>query len=189
MSIKKDTRDEEEIAKDRRLLEAKPEIDRKLAFYKGTMLAIEKMFNSIEERIKRGYITETSTFLGIFKVKTKKFLDEYDLGKLEVEKYELEAEVFAKTSFYEQWLKRSKDYEVRFEEITLECNEHFDETLLKAKDIALNFAQIRLGQTIERYEKEDKHDQKTKNEFYLYLRKEVTNHFNNKTKRAVLAKA
>ena len=32
-------------------------------------------------------------------------------------------------------------------------------------------------------------DQKTKNEFYLYLRKEVTNHFNNKTKRAVLAKA
>lgn len=175
MSIKKDNREIEEIDKDVRLLSQKPEIDRKLAFYKGTMLAIEEMFNSIEERIERGYLTEKSLLLGFIPIKTKKILDSYDIGKLRVEKHELEAEVFAKKGFYQQWISRSKEYEVRFEELTLECNTHFLDTFEKAKEVAIK--NIRLAQAMDRYEKEGNADQKTRNEFYLFIRKEVTNHF------------
>ena len=48
MSVNKDHREEHEIAADLKLLSQKPEIDRKLAFYKGTMFAIEAMHDKIE---------------------------------------------------------------------------------------------------------------------------------------------
>jgi len=182
MAIKKDNREIEEIDKDVRLLKQKPEIDRKLAFYKGTMFAIQDMYEKIQERIDTGYLIEKSTIFGFIVIKTKKNLDGYDIGKLKVEKHELEAEVFAKQGFYEQWMKRSKEYEARFEEVSLECNEHFDEMLAKAKEVAAK-NQLRLAQTIKLYEddaKEKQPSQKTKNEFYLYMRREVTNHFNHK---------
>lgn len=180
MAIKRDNRDIEEIDKDVRLLKQKPEIDRKLAFYKGTMFAIQDMYNKIEERINTGFLVEKSMVLGFIPIKTKKYLDGYGLGKLKLEKHELEAEVFAKQGFYEQWIKRSQEYEARFEEVSLECNENFDTMLEKAKEVAAK-NQLRLAQTIKRYEddaKEEQPSQKTKNEFYLYMRREVTNHFN-----------
>jgi predicted adenine nucleotide alpha hydrolase (AANH) superfamily ATPase len=180
MSFRKDNRTVEEINADVKLLSQKPEIDRKLAFYEGTMYAIEKMFNNIDDRINKGYLYEERTIFGFIKIKVKKFLDEYDIGKLEVEKHELEAEVFAKQGFYKQWLNRSKEYETRFEEITLECNEHFDDMFEKAKEIAVKHGQLRLGTTIQQWEKEENPDQKKKNDFYLYMRREVTNHFNSK---------
>ncbi len=180
MAIKKDNREVEEINKDVALLKQKPEIDRKINFYKETMFAIEQMYKTIEERIERGYVLEKSTILGIITVRTKKILDSYEIGKLKVEKHELEAEVFAKQEFYRQWLERSKEWEVRFEQITLECNEHFETLLAKAKEIAEG-GQIRLAQTINKFEKsEDIKDQKSKNDFYLYMRREVTNYLNNK---------
>ena len=56
----------------------------------------------------------------------------------------------------------------------------FDETLAKAKEVAAK-GQIRLQHTIERYEKEGedkKHPQSEKNDFYMYMKREITNHLN-----------
>lgn len=181
MSVTKDNRTEEEIKQDIALLGQSDEIDRKLKFYEGTMLAIQDIYDKIEERIKRGYLLEERSFLGIFKIKVKKFLDSYDIGKLQLEKHDLEAEVFIKKGFFTIWKKRKAEYDQRFEEISRECNEKFEETLEKAKDVAAK-GQIRLQHTIDRYNKEEeengKHGQKEKNDFYMYMRKEITNHIN-----------
>ena len=187
MSVNKDNRTEDEIKKDIALLGQGEEIERKLRFYEGTMLAIQDIYDKIEERIKRGYTLEERTFLGIFKVKVKKFLDSYDIGKLRLEMHDLEAEVFIKKGFFKIWKKRKAEYDQRFEEIARECNEKFEETLAKAKEVART-GQIRLQHTIERYEKEEAdngtHSQKEKNDFYMYMRKEITNHLNHKSKKS-----
>lgn len=185
MSINKDNRSEEEIKNDIALLGQGEEIDRKLKFYEGTMLASQDVYDKIEERINRGYTLEERSFLGIFKIKVKKIFDSYDIGKLRLEKHELEADVFIKQGFFKIWKQRKSEYEKRFEEISRECNEKFDETLVKAKEVSKT-GQIRLQQTIERYEKEEsqngKHSQKDKNDFYMYMRKEITNHINHHKK-------
>ena len=113
MSINKDNRTEEEIKQDIQLLGQKPEIDRKLKFYEGTMLAIQGMFDACKERIERGFLIEEKTFLGFIKIKQKKFLDSYDVAKLKLEMNELEADVFIKKGFFKIWMKRKKEFEKR----------------------------------------------------------------------------
>ena len=174
--MKYDERGLEEINKDIQLLKQKDEIDRKLEFYKETLYGLEAMYNFIDERIERGYITSKSKLFGFIPILTRNVLDSYDLGKLKVEKHQLKAEVASKQNFYTQWLSRKHEYEKRIEEITKECEENFDELMKKAEEVAIK--NLRLAQTMERYWKEEEekpHDQITKNEFYMFVRREVSN--------------
>lgn len=153
------------------LLKQKPEIDSKLKYYTGVLKANEAVYNSIQDRLERGYTKETYRILGI-PVSKRIMLDELDRAELEKKMLEIDQQVFAQKQYYEMWLKRSKEYENKFDEITRECNENYDEIYEAAQKVAES--NIRLRTTINQYENPD-NDQRIKNEFYLYIKQEVEN--------------
>jgi hypothetical protein len=152
------------------LLKQKPEIDQKISYYKTVLKSTAQLVDSISERIKKGYTREVFKLLGIGVVK-RCMLDAYDIAKLEIEKIEAEARLFAQQNYFEMWLSRSRDYEVKFDEITRECNLNYDHIVNEASQITEN---IRLQNTMAKFSNTD-NDQRIKNEYYLYLKQEVEN--------------
>lgn len=153
------------------LLKQKPEIDGKIKYYKGVLLSIDKKIQSIDKRIKKGYKRETYKIFFIPILKNV-VLDSYDIASLEYEKLNLEAELFYKQQLFESWLKRSKDYENKVAEITADCNQNYEKVYEEAVELAKK--NPRLAQVMGGQDKDIK-DQKLKNEFYLYIKKEVEN--------------
>lgn len=140
-------------------LQQKTEIDQKVNYYKSILKAFEELNSAIDEKIAL--------------LETKGDADsKYQKNKLIIEKLETENATFDKKKFFEMWLKRSKEYDEKFEKITKECEEEFDITLDKAKEISKN--NIKLKTYIENFEKQENPEQKLKNEFYLFLKYEVS---------------
>lgn len=140
-------------------LQQKTEIDQKVNYYKSILKAFEELNSAIDEKIAL--------------LETKEDADsKYQKNKLIIEKLETENATFDKKKFFEMWLKRSKEYDEKFEKITKECEEEFHITLDKAKEISKN--NIKLKTYIENFEKQENPEQKLKNEFYLFLKYEVS---------------
>jgi hypothetical protein len=152
------------------ILQQKPEIDQKISYYKSVLKSTAELIESIGDRIKLGYTIEKYRILGISIVK-RVILDTYDIATLEIEKLESEAKLFAQKNYFEMWLSRSRDYEVKFDEITRECNLNYDKMFEEAYSIKEN---IRLQTTMAKFSNPD-NDQRIKNEFYLFLKQEVEN--------------
>jgi hypothetical protein len=152
------------------LLKQKPEIDQKISYYTTVLRSTSHLIDSISDRINKGYTREVFKLLGIGVVK-RCMLDAYDIAKLEIEKIEAEARLFAQQNYFEMWLSRSRDYEVKFDEITRECNLNYDLIVNEASQITEN---IRLQNTMAKFSNPD-NDQRIKNEYYLYLKQEVEN--------------
>jgi len=160
--------DREEIIK---ILEQKPEIDKKIKYYKETLLGIDGVMKAIDERISRGYTIETFKFLGI-SVTKRVMLDEYDKSKLILEKKRAELDLFEKKRYFEMWLDRSKEYDKKFKELEAECNENYERIYSLAEEARKT--NLRLNDVMSAY-KNDNNDIKIKVEYYLYLRQEVEN--------------
>jgi hypothetical protein len=140
-------------------LQQKTEIDQKVNYYKSILKAFEELNSAIDRKIAL--------------LETKEDADsKYQKNKLIIEKLETENATFDKKKFFEMWLKRSKEYDEKFEKITKECEEEFHITLDKAKEISKN--NIKLKTYIENFEKQENPEQKLKNEFYLFLKYEVS---------------
>lgn len=156
------------------LLKQKPEIDEKINYYKGVLKATDTQIKSINTRIERGYTTETFRFLFI-PVMKKIVLDEYSIAKLEIEKLEAENKLFYQKQYFENWLSRSRDYEVKMAEITADCNANFDKVMEEAVEVAKS--NIRLQSVMNEYPKKnpDHKDERVKIEYYLYCKQEVEN--------------
>lgn len=153
------------------ILEQKPEIDKKLAYYKESLLAIDGVMKAIDERVERGYTTEQFTLLFIPIIK-RVMLDEYDKSRLILEKKRAELDLFEKKRYFEMWLDRSKKYDEKFEYLKKECEENYDAIFEQAKEVSKS--NIRLANTMEAYKNEE-NDMKIKVEFYLYIKQEVEN--------------
>lgn len=153
------------------ILEQKPEIDKKVSYYKETILGIDGVISAINERIARGYTTEKLKFLGI-SIEKKVQLDSYDKSKLILEKKRAELDLWEKKRYFEMWLQRSKDYEKKFAELKAECEEKYDSIYAQAEEARKT--NLRLNDVMSAYKNEN-NDVKIKVEFYLYLRQEVEN--------------
>jgi len=155
------------------LLKQKPEIDEKIKYFKGVLVATDTQIKAIELRIERGYTTESLSVLGIGITK-KVILDEYSIAKLEIEKLDAESKLFYQQQYFENWLARSRDYEVKVTEIDKDCEDNFDKLMLEAIDVAKS--NIRLQSVMNTYqEKNPNNDKVIKREYYLYVKKEVEN--------------
>ena len=162
----------EEVRQTIETLKDKPEIDNKVKFYKGVLIATDAKVKAIGERIERGYTTETFKFLGV-PINKKIMLDTYDVAKLEIEKLDAESQLYYQQQYFENWLKRSREYDIKFGELTKECEQFFDTMHTEAS--ALREHQPRLNQVMAEY-KNPNNDNKLKVEYYLYLKQEVENH-------------
>ncbi len=167
----------EQVKKDGALFKQKAETDRKIEYYTDTLDAITQQQEGIGKRLEKGYTESKYKVFGFIPVSKKLFLDDYDQGRLINERVELVMEMFVKQRYLKMWTERDEEYQVRFEEITKECEEYFDGLLNKAKEIADKY-NLRLADGIEKYSNPD-NNQKIKNEFYLYLKVEVSNAYNN----------
>jgi hypothetical protein len=69
--------------------------------------------------------------------------------------------------------EEKKNYENFLDEMSIEVSSNFDNTLEEAKAIKSN---VRLMQTIKKWESEEHLEIQQKIEFYLYLNQEIINH-------------
>ena len=69
------------------------------------------------------------------------------------------------------WLSRGKEYDDKFNILSKDCNDNFDEVQNKAKELAEK--NVKLKSHIEKYEKEENPSQRLKNEYYLLIKYEV----------------
>lgn len=161
----------EETMKLAEILKSKDQVEQKLKYYKELLLNSQKIHESIQKRIKVGKIKSTAMVFGIIPVLKSTVLDNLDIARLEKELIEIEDVVFNQQQYYEAWMSRKRDNDLKVDEVTRECNQNFNEVLERAKKITSN---PRLTNELANY-KNDKNDQRIKTEFYLYLKQEINN--------------
>lgn len=131
-----------------------PETKQKVDYYKNVMKAEAGLINALENAIK------------------DKSTSELEKARFEVEVIERTNSLIVKTKVYENYLSRKKKYEAFLDEMSREVVEFLDSTLLNAKELTYN---IRLMDTIARFEQHENPSMQEKVEFYLYLRQEILN--------------
>lgn len=85
---------------------------------------------------------------------------------------ELKNSILNKQKIYESYLARKKKYENFLDEMSIEVSTNFDKVLKEAKEIKTN---VRLVETIKKWESEEHIEIQEKIEFYLYLNQEIIN--------------
>lgn len=140
-------------------LAQKDEIDQKVDYHKSLIQTYSNLVIAIEKKVE----SETN---------------EYTKCKLIIEKLEAENKIVSQKGFYEMWLARSRDWDSKFALINKECNEKFDETYFKFKELFKDH--IILKTYIERYDNEPDKNQRIKNEFYALIKYEVMKATNSK---------
>ncbi len=159
----------EETLKLAELLGEKPEIDRKITYFKSILFAIDKKIKSIDTILEN-----------------KDYKNDYEASNLEIEKIDAEADLFYKQQYFESWLKRSAEFEKKYEAVTVDCKNNFDAILTAANHLKSQGKNFRLVESMNKYDKElldnkEKYEnnpseaQRLQNEYYLYLKQEVQN--------------
>lgn len=153
------------------IMQTKPQTDQMVDFYKENLLINEEIFESLGERIDLGYTVSKSLLLGFIPIKTKKVLDSLDVSRLKMERNDVKNIVSNNKQYYQSWLDRRADYDLRMDSIIRECNDNFDGMLKKASEVETN---PQLHQVIKEYNNPE-NNQEMKVQFYLYIRMEVNN--------------
>lgn len=164
------------------ILKQKPEIDEKVKYYKSVLTVYSKIINSLDEKIKSGGKTEVMYFMGVLPIVKKNKLDNHEIAKLELELVQTEAQLQSQKNYFEMWLQRSKEYETKFDEVTRDCNNNWDSIMKYAEEVRkTNF---RLAQVMDNYSNPD-NNEKTKVEYYLYVKRECENYIQANNKKLV----
>ena len=139
-----------------------PETKQKVDYYKNVMKAEAGLITALENATKSDSTSEV------------------EKARFEVEIIERTNSLITKTKVYENYLSRKKKYEGFLDEMSREVVEFLDTTLSNAKELTYN---IRLMDTIARFEKHENPTMQDKVEFYLYLKQEILNAEKHKGKR------
>ncbi len=149
------------------VLSQKNEIRSKVEYYKGILSTTNRLINSIDKKIEK------------LNVGNENGDNEYDIIHFEIEKLEATARLVSQKQFFEMWLKRSKDYSIKFEAISQECNRDFDMILAQVKELATEGSYLEkyiehyFTNTAKEAEKmSDLDKQSVKNEFFLFMKLE-----------------
>jgi hypothetical protein len=132
-----------------------PETINKTEHYKEIIIAEGEMLNLLRSRQRNPFVSRI------------KKADE----KIKI--VDLKNSIINKQKIYESYLGRKKNYENFLDEMSIEVSSNFDNTLEEAKAIKSN---VRLMQTIKKWESEEHLEIQQKIEFYLYLNQEIINH-------------
>lgn len=132
-----------------------PETIDKTEHYKEIIIAEGEMLNLLRSRQRNPFVSRI------------KKADE----KIKI--VDLKNSIINKQKIYESYLGRKKNYENFLDEMSIEVSSNFDNTLEEAKAIKSN---VRLMQTIKKWESEEHLEIQQKIEFYLYLNQEIINH-------------
>jgi hypothetical protein len=135
-----------------------PETKEKIKFYSDVIDAEKTLISEYEKR--------QSNF----------FVSKINKAKEKIELVKLHSGLYSKERIYQSYLERKTHYESWLDEMAIEVQNEFDNTMNEAREIKSN---LRLQQAIEKFEQyEGKNTLQDKVEFYLYLNQEI---INNKT--------
>jgi len=135
-----------------------PETKEKIKFYSDVIDAEKTLISEYEKR--------QSNF----------FVSKINKAKEKIELVKLHSGLYSKERIYQSYLERKTHYESWLDEMTIEVQNEFDNTMNEAREIKSN---LRLQQAIEKFEQfEGKNTLQDRVEFYLYLNQEI---INNKT--------
>jgi hypothetical protein len=135
-----------------------PETKEKIKFYSDVIDAEKTLISEYEKR------------QGNF------FVSKINKAKEKIELVKLHSGLYSKERIYQSYLERKLQYESWLDEMAIEVQNEFENTMNEAKEIKSN---LRLQQAIEKFEQyEGKNTLQDKVEFYLYLNQEI---INNKT--------
>ncbi len=135
-----------------------PETKEKIKFYSDVIDAEKTLISEYEKR------------QGNF------FVSKINKAKEKIELVKLHSGLYSKERIYQSYLERKTQYESWLDEMAIEVQNEFENTMNEAKEIKSN---LRLQQAIEKFEQfEGKNTLQDKVEFYLYLNQEI---INNKT--------
>jgi len=135
-----------------------PETKEKIKFYSDVIDAEKILISEYEKR------------QGNF------FVSKINKAKEKIELVKLHSGLYSKERIYQSYLERKTQYESWLDEMAIEVQNEFENTMNEAKEIKSN---LRLQQAIEKFEQyEGKSTLQDKVEFYLYLNQEI---INNKT--------
>jgi hypothetical protein len=135
------------------LLKLNPEIEVKVEYGKSIIIAKDELVSAIEAKI----LTEK---------------DAYKKAKFKVEHSEITRDIYYHQKFFEHWLLRCKDYEIRYAEITADYAANYEQTVKRAKEITSN---LRLVSVIDGFESQKNPSEETKVQFFLYCKQEIEN--------------
>ncbi len=135
-----------------------PETKEKIKFYSDVIDAEKTLISEYEKR------------------QTNFFVSKINKAKEKIELVKLHSGLYSKERIYQSYLERKTQYESWLDEMAIEVQNEFENTMNEAKEIKSN---LRLQQAIEKFEQfEGKNTLQDKVEFYLYLNQEI---INNKT--------
>jgi hypothetical protein len=135
-----------------------PETKEKIKFYSDVIDAEKTLISEYEKR------------QGNF------FVSKINKAKEKIELVKLHSGLYSKERIYQSYLERKLQYESWLDEMAIEVQNEFENTMNEAKEIKSN---LRLQQAIEKFEQfEGKNTLQDRVEFYLYLNQEI---INNKT--------
>jgi hypothetical protein len=135
-----------------------PETKEKIKFYSDVIDAEKTLISEYEKR--------QSNF----------FVSKINKAKEKIELVKLHSGLYSKERIYQSYLERKTHYESWLDEMAIEVQNEFDNTMNEAREIKSN---LRLQQAIEKFEQfEGKNTLQDRVEFYLYLNQEI---INNKT--------
>lgn len=135
-----------------------PETKEKIKFYSDVIDAEKTLISEYEKR--------QSNF----------FVSKINKAKEKIELVKLHSGLYSKERIYQSYLERKTHYESWLDEMAIEVQNEFENTMNEAKEIKSN---LRLQQAIEKFEQfEGKNTLQDRVEFYLYLNQEI---INNKT--------
>jgi hypothetical protein len=135
-----------------------PETKEKIKFYSDVIDAEKTLISEYEKRQRNFFVSK------INKAKEK------------IELVKLHSGLYSKERIYQSYLERKTHYESWLDEMAIEVQNEFDNTMNEAREIKSN---LRLQQAIEKFEQyEGKNTLQDRVEFYLYLNQEI---INNKT--------
>lgn len=137
------------------------EIEQKIEYYKSIVKAFDDLSGYYNQKIEAMSLIENPTVDNLI-----------ELAKIKIEKLNLDSSVYEKKKFFEHWLKRKAEYDKKFELLTKECNENFEQVEYKAKKISET--NVKFKSFIDKFAQEQNVTQKLKNEYYLMLKYEIT---------------
>lgn len=137
------------------------EIEQKIDYYKSIIKAFDDLSLNLDKKIESINSIEFPTIDNLI-----------ELSRIKIEKLNVDSSLYEKKKFFEHWLKRKGEYDKKFDIITKECNENFDQYQEKAKKIAEK--NIKFKSFIDKFEQEQNVSQRLKNEYYLMLKYEIT---------------
>ncbi len=152
--MKNEQTHEEKVERLKNVRKMLPETTNKVEYYKESLIAEGDLLSLLNKR-------QSSWLVAPIKKAREK-----------MEIINIQNSILTKQKIYESYLSRKKSYDKFLDEMTIEVAEKFEDTLEQARSIKTN---VRLLNSLKKWDDDDKSDIQNKIDFYMYLKTEISN--------------